>query len=280
MSHDSIHHEQKQTNDAKRRQCAQFKWAAAWRYRVEFNWDVRPAHNQAKYPNVPWGERTAPEPFSPDDIWVLWDDEPNQNVILLTGRRSGIIVGDIDPRHGGSLDTIWRMGWPQETVIALSGSGGWHVYAQCPPEGLRSVPGYAQGIELKADGAVIVAPPSRHKNGTVYQWREGHDPWTLAPAPAPEQVLADIRARRPARVEPVDEPIALSEGELRALSRFAPRLVKRAVRRARDGRDGGRHNTGLWLACQLRDARVSDDVGRRAMLAYQREIEKLEARHA
>ncbi|HEX9038183.1 MAG TPA: bifunctional DNA primase/polymerase [Ktedonobacterales bacterium] len=268
------------SSEATRRWRAQSKAAAAWSYRTDFAWDVRPANDGAKHPNVPWSEQRAPNPFSPDEIALRWQDEPWLNIIILTGRRSGMIVGDIDPRHGGALETLWGMGWPGETVIALSGSGGWHVYAQCPAEGLRSIPTYAQGIELKADGALVVAPPSRHPNGNLYQWMDGHDPWTLPLAPLPESVLADIRARGAAPVEPVSEPLTLSARRLRGRERRVPRMVRRAVERARNGQDGGRHNSGLWLACQLRDLRVSDDVGMRAMLSYQRAIAKLEARHA
>jgi hypothetical protein len=205
-------------------------------------------------------------------LFEFWQRNGELNLAVLTGTRSGIIVADVDPRHNGSLDTLWRMGWPRETCIVRSGSGGWHVYAECPSEGLRTVHNYAEGIEVMADGALVIAPPSRHACGELYQWVDGHDPWTLAPATLPDTVLTDIRARR-APVEMSSEPVEFSERELRGLTRRVPRFVARAVERARSGQDGGRHNSGLWLACQLRDLRVADGVGRRAMLAYQREVE-------
>jgi len=214
-----------------------------------------------------------------------WAD-PQANIALLTGRRSGVAVGDVDPRHGGRLETLWERGWRHDTVIARSGGGGWHVYAACPPDGLPSVAGYAPGIEFRADGNLVIAPPSLHRRQHPtnplllrrYVWLPGHAPWECAVAPLPAAVLAEVRASRPQRSAPAApaEPVVLTAAQRRELARRAPGYVARAVARVRAGRDGGRHNTGVWMACQLRDLRVADEVGRWAMLAYQ---QALEARH-
>jgi AAA domain len=45
-------------------------------------------------------------------------------------------------------------------------------------------------------------------------------------------------------------------------------LDSRAVQRARLGLDGGRNNTGLWLACQLRDNKFSQQEAETAMRQY------------
>ncbi len=220
------------------------------------------------------------------DGWTRWRwAKPHVNIALLTGRRSRVVVADVDPRHGGALDALWALGWSQDTVAARSGGGGWHVFAQCPPGGLPSIDAYASGIEFKADGKLVILPPSSHRTQHPtnpmllrrYHWLPGRAPGERAVAPLPESVIADIRARkraeRPATTEP---PPTLTAEQVRKLASRAPSLVSRAVARARAGVDGGRHNTGVWLACQLRDLRVSDAVGRWAMLTYQHE---LEARH-
>lgn len=251
----------------------------AVRYMRDFDWHVVPARALDKRPIVKW--KDTPK-LRPSQLVEFWQRNRELNVAVLTGTRSGIIVADVDPRHGGQLETLWEMGWPQETCIVRTGSGGRHVYAQCPADGLRSVTNYAQGIELKADGTLVIAPPSRHPNGNLYQWVDGHYPERveasgrgLVPAALPEVALADIRARR-ARVATPHEPVELSDKELRGLARRAPRIVARAVKRACSGVDGGQHLSGLWLACQLRDMRVSDEIGLHAMLTYQREVEALD----
>jgi hypothetical protein len=91
-----------------------------------------------------------------------------------------VLAGDVDPRHGGSLDTLWALGWPQRTPIEQTGGGGWHVYVQCPPDGLPSVDGYAPGVELKADGKLVIVAPSVYWDGTPYRWLVS--PWECAPA--------------------------------------------------------------------------------------------------
>ncbi len=221
-----------------------------------------------KHPSGKWGS------FLHDDatraLWRHADEHANGS--LLTGRRSGVVVGDVDPRHDGRLDTLWERGWSPDTPIARTGGGGWHVYATCPPEGLRSVDDYAPGIELKADGKQVIIPPSLHISHRRYRWLPGRAPWERAVAALPEGVVDAVKASRAARAEPI-APIVLTEEQLRGLAKWVPRLVKQAIDRARAGADGGRHNTGVWLACQLRDLRVSDEVGRSAMLAYQHEVE-------
>jgi hypothetical protein len=222
-----------------------------------------------KHPVGEWGE------FEHDKRtrarW--WHADEHANASLLTGRRSGVVVGDVDPRHGGRLATLWERGWSRETVVARTGGGGYHVYAECPPGGLASVDAYAEGIELKADGKQVIIPPSLHIDHRRYRWVAGHSPRQIGVARLPDAVLTGLRAPRTSGLRAPREPILLSGEQRRELARRVPGLVARAVARALAGKDGGRHNTGVWLACQLRDRRVSDEVGRWALLAYQQELE-------
>jgi len=128
----------------------------ATRYWREMHWCVVPAHvpvfgrdgsvgcsckarggcdKPGKHPIGTWAEieyQTAPDRWREE--WVPWE----VNISLLTGRRSGGVVADVDPRHGGRLETLWERGWPRDTVTSRTGSGGWHVLAQCPPGGWRA----------------------------------------------------------------------------------------------------------------------------------------------
>ena len=244
---------------------------ALW-YAERLGWLALPA--RGKRPIVKWKDDVLPEMPPLAALAEMWRRDHHANIAVLTGMRSGIVVGDVDPRHGGRLEALWERGWPRETPIAQSGSGGWHVYCRCPAEGVRSMPTYAPGIELKAEGALVIAPPSTHPDtGRRYTWRNGYEPWTAPLAPLPEEVLDGLRLRTALTAHA--EPPVLSTAAVRRLARKAPRLVRQAIERARTNRDGGRHLSGLWLACQLRDLRVSDEVGRACMLAYQREVEVL-----
>jgi hypothetical protein len=94
-----------------------------------------------------------------------WSGWPNANVGILTCRRSNLIVLDVDPRHGGdeALQSLIAEHEPlPDTVIVQTGGEGWHYYFACPPgtDPVKSVK-LADGLEIKADGTFVVAPPSR-----------------------------------------------------------------------------------------------------------------------
>lgn len=118
----------------------------------------------------------------------------------------------------------------------------------------------------------MVVSPSVTAKGT-YRWLDGHDPFTVPPTPLPAEVLATLTAPPPRAVPSSTEPVAWMPRELRTARRRAKRFVGQAVERAADGIDGSRHDSGVWLACQLRDLRLSYEAGLPYMLAYQHELE-------
>lgn len=120
-----------------------------------------------KHPAVLWDETSIPEqPY-------LWETlckvcAFSRNLSVPTGSRSGrLLVCDVDPRHGGSLETLWSLGWPENTVIEQTGGGGWHCFYQYPHP-LKSAPTYGPGIEIKAEGSQIIVSPSLHQSGNRY----------------------------------------------------------------------------------------------------------------
>src|SRR5271166_1546308 len=77
-----------------------------------------------KHPITQHGVKDATN--SRDEIEHWWTDNPNANIGIATGSRSGILVLDIDPRNGGneSLERIEReLGQLPKTVTALTGGG-------------------------------------------------------------------------------------------------------------------------------------------------------------
>jgi hypothetical protein len=88
---------------------------------------------------------------------------------------SGVVVIDVDPRHGGNdtldeLQATW--GRLPPTLEGLTGGGGRHLWYRSPPLQLPSGE-LGPGVELKAQGGLVVVPPSRHVAGTDYEWVEG-----------------------------------------------------------------------------------------------------------
>lgn len=100
-------------------------------------------------------------------------------------------VLDIDAKDSG-LTTLAR--WEVEhgrlprTATVRTGGGGFHFYFSLPQghTPLKNRVRIAQGVDVRAKGAFVVAPPSVHASGVAYAWdtERGNPKEPLAPAPA------------------------------------------------------------------------------------------------
>lgn len=102
--------------------------------------------------------------------WTLW---PQANIGIATGSTSGIVVIDIDGDRGGieSWQEFQHMHGRVETLTSKTGAG-LHLYLICPSGvSLKSISnGLGVGIDVRAEGGYVVAPPSLHWNGNRYRW--------------------------------------------------------------------------------------------------------------
>jgi putative DNA primase/helicase len=107
--------------------------------------------------------------------WTLW---PAANIGIATGAKSGIFVVDIDPRNDGfnSLDELRaRIGELPSTLTVTTGSGGLHFYFKLPLQvEMQSKVAVLPGIDIRGEGGMVVAPPSLHKSGNRYEWRNSN----------------------------------------------------------------------------------------------------------
>jgi replicative DNA helicase len=121
---------------------------------------------------------------APEDIARLFDQHPGAGVAIATGVASGnLLVVDIDERHGGDdslVDLKRELGGLPETACCSTPSGGQHFYFRLPPGvHVRSSVDFRPGIDIRADGGYVVAPPSRG-----YAWDVALDSAPIADAPA------------------------------------------------------------------------------------------------
>ncbi len=122
---------------------------------------------------------------TPETIRAWWGDHPADNVGVRTG--GGLVVIDVDPRAGGDDvlgDLEHEHGDLPATVTCQTGGGGRHLYFRGP----RDLPSYdlGAGLEVKAAGRQVVAPPSVHPTtGALYEWEAARAPGDLALAQLP-----------------------------------------------------------------------------------------------
>jgi hypothetical protein len=161
--------------------------AAALEY-LSRGWSVIPVRELAKRPAVPWkGYQEAC--VSEQTLRDWFRRTPDYNVGIVTGALSGLVVLDVDPRHGGkeSLRKLEREHGPlPSTVESTTGGGGRHVYFAHPGGMVRNRTNIEPGIDLRGDGGCIVAPPSVHPSGKRYRWKKGHAPGEMELAPLPD----------------------------------------------------------------------------------------------
>jgi len=164
-------------------------------------WSVVPLRPHDKRPLIEW-ERFQDERASPAIIAAWYRRWPDANVGIVTGEISNLVVLDIDPHHGGddSIERLERQFTPLPvTVEATTGGGGRHLYFAHPGRLVRNRTGLAPGIDLRADGGYVVAPPSVHPSGRCYAWVPGRSPADMVPTAAPRWIVVPSRGPRVGR---------------------------------------------------------------------------------
>ncbi len=191
---------------------------AALAYAQRLNWPVFPVHGisnghctcgsvtcdrPGKHPVgklVPHGLKDASR--DPVVITDWWKDAPWANIGVVTGAESGLVVLDVDTIKGGD-DSLFSLeqdcGKLPETVMALTGSGGYHYLFEHPGGKTRiknSVDNLGVGLDIRGDGGYIVVAPSVHISGRQYAWEESCKPLSATIAPPPAWLLDKIEDRR------------------------------------------------------------------------------------
>lgn len=181
------------------------KLEAALAY-ASWGWAVLPLVPNAKTPASRHGVLDATT--DPAQICRWWQHNPDFNIGIAAGHKSGIVVFDVDPRNGGDVSwEIWQSshGRAPDGVMQLTAGGGQHYIADHSAE-IRSCK-LVPGVDLLADGRYFVAAPSTI-DGRAYIWEASSSPWDgVAPATIPPawiQAHRDMRESRKLRVGGVD----------------------------------------------------------------------------
>ena len=154
----------------------------------------KPCQSPGKHPRNSHGLKDAVT--DADTIQHWWTQWTDANVGIVTGCISGLVVLDVDPRHGGD-ESLAKLGAQYgklpDTPEAITGGGGRHFLFAHPGNGtiLRNRAGLAElpGLDVRGDGGYIVAPPSLHVSGRRYEWELLGHPDVVPLAPIPKWLL-------------------------------------------------------------------------------------------
>ena len=183
-------------------------------------WSPIPIKERSKEPNLlelrPYLSRKATKEEL--DAWA-WS-----GVGIVTGPVSGILVLDVDGPEGE--EQLRKHGHPP-TPIVRTASGGLHLYFKHPAHEVKTGIRVAPGLDVKASGGYVVAPPSIGPNGKPYEWIVSPEVAELADPP--EWLLAVLRSRRfKAPAGPVGERVP-EGGRNKTLASLAGSMRRRGA---------------------------------------------------
>jgi predicted P-loop ATPase len=150
-----------------------------------------------KHPRIKGGHNSAS--IDPDIIKAWWRKFQGANVGLQTG--NGLIVIDVDPRHGGT-ESMASLPQLPETLETSTGGAGRHLLFSVKEKVPNSKSLLGPGIDIRGDGGYIVAPPSNHVSGGIYQWANSVDI-----APLPEWVFTALKKPHHSALPPMPDVV-------------------------------------------------------------------------
>ena len=129
-------------------------------------------NSAGKHPRISnWQNKASNDPREIKRWWRKW---PDANVGIVTGPKSGLVVVDADVKDNG-LETIRSLATDHpelmNTYIVITGGGGLHLYFRHPGVEVKNRVRFAPGLDIRADNGLVIAPPSIHRSGQVYEAR-------------------------------------------------------------------------------------------------------------
>jgi len=163
-------------------------------YYAKLNWPVFPLTPGGKVPaisKVRGGHGCLDATLNVDQIEAWWREYPDANIGVATGRRSGLLAIDVDPRATPQwLASLRELELPQ-TFTVRTASGGFHLYLALPADSRITIgAALLPGIDWRGNGGYIVAAGSVVNDATYTIAKN------LPIAPAPSGLLKRIEAHK------------------------------------------------------------------------------------
>lgn len=145
-------------------------------------------HGLAVFPLKPRSKQPQPGTHGVHDatrdaavIEAWWEAEPDANIGIACGKPSGVVVFDVDGEVGAESLAALNLALPLTPVVSTG--KGTHIYFRMPDQPLGNRAGMSPGLDFRADGGYVVAPPSVHPDGRLYEWSVNYTvPFAAIPA--------------------------------------------------------------------------------------------------
>jgi hypothetical protein len=150
-----------------------------------------------KHPRTPNGLHAASaDAEQVRDWWTAW---PDANIGLVTG--DGLVILDLDSED--AIQEAESRGLPR--TLEVRTAKGRHLYFEGEA---RTRARILPGMDIRGAGGYVVAPPSIHASGHVYEWLNAD----MEVAPLPEWIDEALSAPQEARAEATLDNAVLPEG--------------------------------------------------------------------
>ena len=200
---------------------------------AERGWAVFPV--DGKKPLIQWREGSSADPDTINSM--PWDAATG---VAVDCGKSGLVVIDIDRLEAVPV-LADALGWDptgDETTIAKTGRGGYHIYYQAGDKAVRnSASKVVPGIDVRGDGGYVVLPPSKHESGNRYEWTTP----TTTIRPIPEKMVELFNYKEEKPVIPPPPSVSHEKWGLAALAAEA-----HEVESSQPGRRNDQLNTSAF----------------------------------
>lgn len=128
---------------------------------LRYGFNIIPA--KGKVPALPW-QIYQNRRITVEELEKVWFNEAN--IALVTGSISGgIVVVDADTKD--AVVELRKKGLPKTPVVRTKRGFHYYFVSDSPVKsGKISIP----GVDIKAQGSVVILPPSVHPEGGIYEW--------------------------------------------------------------------------------------------------------------
>ncbi len=138
--------------------------------------------------HVPW-KLLVKKPLSRQALESHFRVNPDDNIAIITGKSSDLLVLDIDPHGQNALPLVNRIReLAPDSPFVITGGGGYHFYFRYDevstklallPSSLfpELVLDPEIKIDLKSDNGYVIAPPSLHRSGSSYLFHPASPPF-------------------------------------------------------------------------------------------------------